>query len=147
MGLNPSTEGDMSDRIRRVQYFYFEVPDQPGEGARLFEKLKDAKVNLVAFTSFPTGGGRSQVDVVPEDPAAFVDASKRLGMKHSPPREAFLIQGGDRVGAVADILKKLGAAKVNVTAANASVAQGGSFGMILWVKPQDVAAAARALGA
>lgn len=137
----------MSDRIRRVQYFYFEVPDQPGEGARLFEKLKDAKVNLVAFTSFPTGGGRSQVDVVPEDPAAFLDATKRLGMKHSPPKEAFLIQGGDRVGAVADILKKLGAAKVNVTAANASVAQGGGFGMILWVKAQDVAAAAKALGA
>jgi hypothetical protein len=136
----------MTDRIRRVQYFYFEVPDQPGEGARLFEKLKDAQVNLVAFTSFPTGGGRSQVDVVPEDPAAFLDATKRLGMKHSPPKEAFLIQGGDRVGAVADILKRLGAAKVNATAGNASVAQGGGFGMILWVKPQDVAAAARALG-
>jgi predicted amino acid-binding ACT domain protein len=68
-------------------------------------------------------------------------------MKHSPPKEAFLIQGGDRVGAVAEILKKLGAAKVNVTAANASVAQGGGFGMILWVKAQDVAAAAKALGA
>jgi hypothetical protein len=137
----------MPDKARRVQYFHFEVPDQPGEGTRLFEKLKEANVNLLAFTAFPIGGGKSQVDVVPADPAAFLAAAKRAGMKHSPAKEAFLLQGGDRVGAVADILRKLAVAKVNVTAANASAAQGGGFGMILWVKAQDVAAAAKALGA
>jgi hypothetical protein len=130
-----------------VQYFHFEVPDQPGEGTRLLEKLKEAKVSLLGFTAFPIGGGKSQVDVVPADPAAFLAAAKRAGMKHSPAKEAFLLQGGDRVGAVADILRKLAVAKVNVTAANASAAQGGGFGMILWVKAQDVAAAAKALGA
>jgi hypothetical protein len=37
-------------------------------------------------------------------------------------------------------------AKVNVTAYNATCAPGGGFGMILWVKPQDLEAAAKALG-
>ncbi len=63
------------------------------------------------------------------------------------PKEASLVQGGDRPGAVAEILRKLAAAKVNVIAANASAAQGGVFGMIVWVAPGDVAGAGRALGA
>jgi hypothetical protein len=136
----------MPDKTRRVQYFYFEVPDRPGEGTRLFEKLKEANVNLLSFTAFPIGGGKSQVDVVPADPAAFLEAARRAGLKHSPVKEAFLVQGGDRVGVVADVLKKLSNAKINVTAANACQAQGGGFGMIVWVRPEDLAAAARALG-
>lgn len=137
----------MADRVRRVPYWYFEVPDQPGEGVKLLEKLRDQKVNLLHFTAFPKGGGKSQVDVVPEDQAAFVEAVKRAGLRPAGPKEAFLVQGGDRPGAAADVLRKLAGAKVNVVAANASAAQGGVFGMIIWVAAGDVAAAARALGA
>ena len=137
----------MPDRVRRVPYWYFEVPDQPGEGAKLFEKLRDQKVNLLHFTAFPVGGGKSQVDVVPEDRAAFAEALKRAALHPVGPREAFLVQGGDRAGAAAEVLRKLAGAKVNVTASNATVAQGGVFGMIIWVAPGDLAAAARALGA
>ncbi len=137
----------MADRVRRVSYWYFEVPDQPGEGAKLFERLRDQKVNLLHFTAFPMGGGKAQVDVVPEDQTAFVEGVKRAGLRPVGPKEAFLVQGGDRPGAAADVLRKLASAKVNVIAANASAAQGGVFGMIVWVAPGDVAAAARALGA
>lgn len=137
----------MADRVRRVSYFYFEVPDQPGEGAKLLEKLRDQKVNLLHFTAFPTGGGKSQLDVVPEDAGAFAEAARRAGLRPTGPKEALFVQGGDRVGAAAEILRKLGGAKVNVVASNASAAQGGVFGMIVWVAPKDLAAAARALGA
>ncbi len=136
----------MPDHVRRVSYFYVEVSDRPGEGAKFFEKLREARVNLLAFTAFPTGGGKAQVDVVPQDPNAFLAAAKRFAWKYAAPKEAFLLQGGDRVGVVADVLGKLAGAKLNVTAANACAAPGGGFGMIVWVKPEDVPAAARALG-
>jgi hypothetical protein len=134
----------MPDKIRRVQYYHFEVPDRPGEGARVLEKLREAGVHLLAITAFPVGAGKSQASVVPQDPAAFPEAARRAGIKISAPKEAFLLQGGDRTGVAADVLRRL--AKVNVTAVNATVAQGGGFGMIVWVKPEDVAPAARALG-
>ncbi len=137
----------MPDTVRRVTYFYVELPDRPGEGAKLFEKLREARVNLQSFTAFPLGGGKSQVDLVPKDVDAFLDASKRLGLKYSTPKEAFLVQGSDRVGVVAEVLGKLAAARINVTAANACAAPGGTFGMILWVKEGDLPEAARVLGA
>jgi predicted amino acid-binding ACT domain protein len=65
----------------------------------------------------------------------------------SEAKQAFLIQGDDRVGAVADATAKLGGANVNITAAAAIAAGSGSYGMILWVAPADYESAAGALGA
>ena len=61
----------MADQIRRVDYFYVEVPDKPGEGVRVLSALTEAGVNLLSFTAFPVGGGKSQIDVVPQDAAAL----------------------------------------------------------------------------
>ena len=134
----------MADRIRRVPYFYILAPDKPGEGARALRTLQDAGVNLLAFSGFPEGR-RSQLDFVPEDPAAFRAAAKKAGWKVTGPKTAFLVDGEDRPGAVAEILGKLAAAKVNVTATDAVCGGGGRFGVLFWVKPGDVNRAAKAL--
>jgi hypothetical protein len=137
----------MADTVKRVEYCYATVPDMPGEGQRLLSALRDSGVDLLAFLAFPTGGGRSQIDLVPADPAALKAASGQLGVTLSEAKQAFLIQGEDRVGAVADTTGKLGDAGVNITAAAAAAASSGSFGMILWVAPADYEKAAAALGA
>lgn len=136
----------MADAIRKVGYFYFEIDDRPGEGARVLAKLKDAQVNLLSFTGFPAAGGKAQLTVVPEKADAFVSAVKGAGLTPSGRKECFLVQGGDRLGAVYDVMKRLADAKVSCTAANACAAGGGTYGMVVFVKPADVAAAAKALG-
>jgi hypothetical protein len=136
----------MADRIRRVPYFYTMAPDKPGEGARALETLRDAGVNLLAFSGFPQGR-RSQLDFVPEDPAAFRAAARKARWKVTGPKVAFVVEGEDRPGAAAEILGKLAAAKVNVTATDAVCAGAGRFGVLFWVKPRDVNKAAKVLGA
>lgn len=135
----------MAETIRRTQYFYTMAPDKPGEGAKALQVLKDAGVNLLAFSGFPAGK-RSQFDFVPEDPVAFRAAAKAAKWKVIGPKVCFLAEGDDRTGVCAEILGKLAAAKVNVTATDAVVAGAGRFGAILWVKPRDVNKAAKALG-
>jgi hypothetical protein len=140
----PSEEA-MADQIRRVDYFYVEVPDKPGEGARVLDSLREAKVNLLSFTAFPTSGGKAQVDLVAEDPEALQRAAKSAGLKLSPRKQAFFIQGGDRAGAAGEVLRKLANAGINVRAANGCASQG-RFGLIVWVPPANFDAAAKALG-
>ena len=135
----------MADNIRLVDYYYTMAPDKPGEGARQLGILKSAGVNLLAFSAFPSAR-KSQVDFVPSEPAAFLVAAKAARLKLSRPKKAFLIDGDDRVGAIADIMARLGAAKINVTAVDAVCSGGGRYGAILWVKPRDVKRAAAALG-
>ncbi len=136
----------MSETIKLVDYFYVEAPDKPGEAARLLARIKAAGVNLLAFSGFPRGR-KAQLDFIPADPAAFRALAKAEKWKLVGPRKGFLIQGDDRVGALADLVSKLAAAKINVTAGDAVCAGGGRYGMILWVKQRDVKRAAQALGA
>jgi hypothetical protein len=137
----------MADTVQGVDYYYVTVPDVPGEGQRILSALKDSGVNLHAFLGFPLGGGQSQLDLVPEDPAALREAAEQAGVALSEAKRAFLIQGDDRAGAVADTLAKLAGANVNLTAAAATGAGSGRYGMILWVAAGDYERAAHALGA
>jgi hypothetical protein len=134
------------DTIRKVSYCYVTVPDKAGEGARLLRVLKDASVNLLAFHAFPSAR-KSQADLVASDATALAAAAKAAKIKLSKPKTAFLIDGDDRVGALADIMARLGGAKINVTAVSAVCAGMGRYGALLWVKPRDVEKAAAALGA
>jgi hypothetical protein len=136
----------MADEIRRVEYFYVQVSDKPGEGARALATLRDAGVNLLAFSGFPEGR-RAQLDFVPEDAAAFKQAAKKAGWKVTGPKKAFLVSGEDRVGVVADVLAKIAGAGIDVIAATALCAGAGRYGGIVWVAPGDVARTTRLLGA
>ena len=77
---------------------------------------------------------------------AIERVDKKVGIKLIGPKVAFIIQGEDRVGAIADILGKLGQAQINVTAMQAVASGEGHYGAILWVKPSDISKAAQALG-
>lgn len=136
----------MADKIRKAAYFYAMVPNRPGAGAKILRALRKAKVNLLAFSGFPEKGG-AQLDFVPEDRAAFLKAARRAGVKVSVRKTGFLVTGDDRVGAVSRILEKLAAARINLIAMDAVTAGKGRFGALFWVRPADVAKAARALGA
>ena len=147
--VTASTTGEaaMADTARRVEYYYVTVPDTPGEGQRILSALRDSGVNQLAFLGFPLGGGQTQIDLVPEDPESLKAAAEQAGVTLSEAKQAFLVQGDDRVGAVADTTAKLAEANINITAAAATGAGSGRFGMILWVAPADYERAAEALGA
>ena len=134
----------MADEIQRVQYFYTQVPDKLGEGAKVLGALKEAGINLLAFVAFPNGR-RAQFDFVPVDQTAFKEAAKKAKIKLVGPKTGFLIQGEDRPGAVAEIVSRLSDAKTNVTALQGIAAGAGRYGAILWVKPRDVNKAAKVL--
>ena len=136
----------MADTIRKVAYFAMEVPNKPGEGACVLGILADAGVNLLAFSAFPRNR-KSQLDFIPEDVAVFKNAVKTMKIKTRPQKFGILVQGDDRKGAVADLLKTLSEKKINVTATEAVSAGAGRYAVILWVATKDVSKAAKALGA
>ena len=135
----------MSEQIKRIDYYYVTVPDKTGEGARILESLRGAGVNLIGVSAFPHAR-RSQLDLIPEDGAAFVQAAKSAGLKLSKKKTGFLIQGEDRPGAVGDVVKKLADAKINVTSVQVFCAGSGRYGGLLWVTAPDLRKAAKAMG-
>jgi hypothetical protein len=139
-------EVPMADTVRVVEYFYLTAPHKAGAGSDVLNALKAAGVNLIGFSGFPEGR-RAQLDFLPEDPAAFKALARRQGWKPTGPKKAFLVQGEDRVGIMADLASALAEAGINIVAADALCAGAGRYGVVLWVAQRDVKRAAKVLGA
>ncbi len=133
-------------KAQQVSYFAMQVPNRTGEAGRILSGLAKAGINLLAFTGFPQGR-RSQMDFIPANPVTFLAVARGMKLRLRSKKIAFLIQGRDRRGAVAEFMSKLAVAKINVIAVDAVCVGGGRFGAILWVNQKDVNRAARALGA
>ena len=137
----------MAETIRRVEHYSATVANKTGEGARVLGALRGAGVNLIALWGYPHGAGKATLEFVPENGAAFVAAAKAARWKLSKKQIAFHVEGDDRPGAVAELLGKLAAAKINVGALQAVCAGAGRYGAVIFLPQAAVVKAAKALGA
>ncbi|KPK82435.1 MAG: hypothetical protein AMS25_02295 [Gemmatimonas sp. SM23_52] len=135
----------MAFRIRRVEYFYATVQDQPGEGYKLLSLLADLGINLLAFTAIPVGPLRTQLTLFPEDSGKMESEVKKSGLVLDGPHRALLVQGDDELGALATVHERLYEANVNVYASSAVTDGRGNYGYILYVRPEEYERAATAL--
>lgn len=135
----------MSYKIRRVEYFYTTVSDRPGEAYKLLSLLKDVGVNLHAFTAVPMGTFHTQLAVFPEDDLRFQSEARKAGLTVFGPNPALLVQGDDEMGALVDIHEKLYQASVNVYSATGVSDGKGDFGYLLYVSPEQIDKALKAL--
>jgi hypothetical protein len=136
----------MAYRVRRAEYFYTMVRDEPGEAYKLLSQLAGLGINLVAFSAVPMGPLRTQLTLVPDDPAQLVSEAKKAGLPLDGPHPALLVQGDDQLGALATIHQKLFAANVNVYASSGVANGTGGFGYLIYVRPEKYDQALVALG-
>jgi hypothetical protein len=135
----------MSFKIRKVEYFYCSVVDQPGEAYKLLSQFEQSGINLLAFTAIPVGPNRTQLTLFPDTPDKLVFEARRSNFALDGPHAAILVQGDDELGALANIHQILYEANVNVYASNGVTDSKGSFGYLLYVRPEDYERAAVAL--
>lgn len=132
--------------IRKVDYFHTTVRDRPGEGYKLLAQLAEMGLNLLAFTAVPVGPSSTQLTLFPEDPGRMASAAQRAGMIMDGPHPAFLVQGDDELGALAEIHELLYRATVNIYASTGVTDGRGTFGYLIFVRSEDCDRAAAALG-
>ncbi|MFQ5661051.1 MAG: hypothetical protein ACE5GZ_11540 [Gammaproteobacteria bacterium] len=137
----------MAYKIRKVKYCYITVPNRVGQGTNILGAIRDAGVDLVAFSGFPVKGRRAQVDLVTDDMAGLRRVAKKNAWRLSKVKGGFLVQGTDEVGAVHKVLTRLAKEKINVVAVDAVAAGKRRYGMIMWVRPKDYNRTARIINA
>ena len=137
----------MAYRVRKVNYCKMTVSSRAGQAEKVLGAIKEAGIDMYAFSGFPTKAGKSQIDLISDESAAIRRLAKKSNWRLSKTKKAFLVQGNDQIGAIHKIFKKLADEKIDVTAADAVAAGVGRYGMILWVKPKVYNRAARVLKA
>lgn len=136
----------MNYTIHKVDYFYTTVKDQPGEAYKLLSALADLGVNLLAFNAIPLSSAGAQLSLFPEDSELLIDIAKRAQIILDGPNPALLIQGDDKVGVLAEIHKKLYSADINVYSAICVTTGKGTFGYLVYLRPDEYDRALSALG-
>lgn len=135
----------MAYKIRRVDYFYTTVKDEPGEAYKVLSLLASLGINLVAVTAVPFGPMNTQLTVFPADSAQLRNEAQKAGLKLEGPQSALLVQGDDQLGALAEVHSKLYAANVNIYASSGVADGKGHYGYIIYVRPDEYENAVAAL--
>jgi hypothetical protein len=135
----------MATKIKKIEYFYCNVQDQPGESYKLLTLLAEVGVNLLAFTAVPSGLLNTQFTLFPEDSNKLIIEAKKASLSIQGPAPALLVQGDDELGALTDIHKKLFAAGVNVVASTAVTDGKGGFGNVIYIRTEQFNSAIEAL--
>ena len=136
----------MSMKIRRVQYFTTTAADRPGSAYEVLTELARHEINLLAFNCVPVGPSTVHLMLFPEDADRLQMVSSSMGLQLSPVQEALVAQGDDQIGVLADIHRQLFDAQINVYASNGVTDANGSFGYLLFVRPDDIERACTTLG-
>ncbi|MBM3810066.1 MAG: hypothetical protein FJW20_00355 [Acidimicrobiia bacterium] len=135
----------MKDSITAIEHYTLGIEDKPGAAAMVLNALAAGGVNMIGFWGYPMGPGRGQLEIIPEDAAKLRAAAKKAKLPIQRTHKAYLVQGKDRVGAVAAALGKLGDAGINVHAAQAVCGGAGRYGALIYVAEDDVKKAGKIL--
>ncbi len=137
----------MPTSIKSVEYFRAIVQDQPGEAYQLLSNLKNQGVNLLAFNVAPLGEENCELIVFPEEPEHLGRVAADAKLQLVGPQKAFVVQGDDELGVLAEIHRKLFERNVNVDASNGVSDGRGGYGYVIYVRASDYDQAAEVLGA
>jgi hypothetical protein len=135
----------MKYKARRVDYFYTRVKDRPGQAYQLLSHLANSEVNLLAFSVVPMGPDVAQLTLFPNNVEHMVQAAENAGLILEGPYPALLVQGDDRLGALAEIHAKLYDARVNVFSATAVTDGKGCYGYVIYLHPDEIDLATNAV--
>ena len=136
----------MAHTIRRADYYYANIRDELGAAYRVLTQLADLGVNLFAFTAVPSGPNLAQFALFPEDPNKLAAEASAAQLPLDGPYHAFLVQGDDELGALANVHEQLFRAGVDVYASSGVTDGRGAFGYVVYVREDQFEHAAEALG-
>ena len=93
------------------------LDDEPGELARVGDVLGKVGANIAGLCALTTGGGQAEVHILVEDATPAFEALQNAGIKIASEQEVIVLNIDDRPGALGEVARRLGAAKINLTTA------------------------------
>jgi hypothetical protein len=137
----------MALTVRTAEYFYARVANDPDKAYALLAQLAAEEVTLLSFSAVPFGANHLELTLFPDNSASLLQAAQKLAWNLTGPQHAILVQGDDRLGALADIHKCLSEAGVRIYASTGVTDGTGRFGYLIYFNEGDRLDAARALAA
>ena len=128
----------MAFKIRRVQYYFVSVPEEPSAACSLLTELSELGVSMLAFSAVPVGPMQTQLSLFPEDSSKLESVGRQAGIHLDGPHGALLVQGDDEMGALAKVHAELQRAGVQVYASSGVADGRGGYGYVIYVRGAEL---------
>lgn len=117
---------------KKMTELQVKTKNEPGALAKVLGVVAEAGVNLLGFNC-PPAGKVGTIYILPEDPAKASRALTKAGYKVARASVTY-IESADKVGAGAEIVKKIAAKKINIDHAFATSGKAATFGLVVRTK-------------
>ena len=101
--------------MEQTKEFALTLDDRPGTLAKATDAIAKAGINIEGYCAVPSGkDGKGTFRVVTSDPATTRKALETAGFKVQEERDVAIVEGEDRPGFLAQILRRLADNELNV---------------------------------
>jgi hypothetical protein len=105
----------MEEFMEQAKEFALTLDDRPGTLAKATDAIAKAGINIEGYCAVPSGkDGKGTFRVVTSDPASTRKALETAGFKVQEERDVAIIDGEDRPGFLAQVLRRLADNELNV---------------------------------
>jgi len=124
--------------IKKIDYFKISLEGNATEIHDLLNVFSEAGIGLLAFRALPAKDGYKDVVLFPDDSTKMKITAKNTGLNLIGPYPAIIIKSNtDEPGECAGIFKKLAAAGIIFEEASGIADIFDSYGVVLYLKPED----------
>jgi len=130
--------------VKRIAVHCVDIEDKPGSLQKLLTQSSMSGVDYLCFSAFSCSDNHSRVYVGAKDPKSFEDFAREAGIKITE-ATGFIVGGEDRVGAAANVLKRLAEKDIRGITGAAMVCDN-RYHLFVVVNAKDADRAQKALG-
>jgi hypothetical protein len=130
--------------VKRVAVHCVDIEDKPGSLQKFLAQSSLSGVDYLCFSAFSCGDNHGRVYVSAKDPKSFEAFAKEARIKTTE-ATGFIIDGEDRIGAAANILKRLAEKDIRGITGAAMVCDN-RYHLLVVVNAKDADRAQKALG-
>jgi hypothetical protein len=128
----------MALNVKKVEYFNIKIDSSADAAYNLLSTLASGGVGLLAFKAVPAEDMRTQFSLFPNDISKMKESATRAGIKLDAPHTAVMITSdSDEPGECAGIFKKLSHNNINILESIGIADIKDSYGVILYLNPED----------
>jgi hypothetical protein len=130
--------------VKRVAVHCVDIEDKPGSLQKFLAQSSMSGADYLCFSAFSCGDNHCRVYVSAKDPKIFEDFAGEAGIKTTE-ATGFIVDGVDRAGAAADVLKRLAEKDIRGITGAAMVCDN-RYHLLVVVNAKDADRAQKALG-
>jgi hypothetical protein len=130
--------------VKRVAVHCVDIEDKPGSLHKFLTQSSLSGVDYLCFSAFSCSDNHGRVYVSAKDPKSFEAFAKEAGIKITE-AAGFIVGGEDRVGAAANVLKRLAEKDIHGIAGAAMVCDN-QYQLFVVVNAKDADRAQKAMG-